>query len=151
MAKKQSRRSISVNRSLFEQCKGVAETRGVPLAQLTEAALRRELTSSAEVPPTMFTGQEAEMILRGLAALDQIGRVHPNDKQRFDTLKARVLKISTALAPEGSAVENEPQNDEQAPDDSHADVEAAPELAEKVSIDETADEDTRVEYDEDAA
>ncbi len=47
MAKKQSRRSISVNRSLYEICKAAAEQQGVPLAQFTELALRRHLAPAA--------------------------------------------------------------------------------------------------------
>ncbi len=40
MAKRQSRRTISINRALYELAKGAAERTGVPLSQLTEKALR---------------------------------------------------------------------------------------------------------------
>lgn len=39
MAKKQTRRSISVSRTVYERAKTFAETKGVPLSQLTEVAL----------------------------------------------------------------------------------------------------------------
>jgi hypothetical protein len=40
MAKKQTRRSISVSRAVYENSKRAAELLGVPLAQFTESALR---------------------------------------------------------------------------------------------------------------
>lgn len=40
MAKKQTRRSVSVNRTLYELAKVHAEHAGVPLSQFTESALR---------------------------------------------------------------------------------------------------------------
>ncbi len=39
MSKRQTRRSISVNRVLFERAKLLAAQKGLPLAQLTEVAL----------------------------------------------------------------------------------------------------------------
>lgn len=166
MAKKQSRRSISVNRSLFEQVTGIAKGRGLPLAQLTEAALRREIATSDDVPPTTFTGQEAAMLLAGLASLDQLGKVHPNEKPRFDALKARVLKISTlpaTLAPKETTAsnasdgQNDASEDVSAPDDVEHEPESDPTTYHRADARapvETVvipDEDTRVVYDEDAA
>ena len=40
MAKKQTRRSISVNRGLYDRATEVAAAIGVPLSQLTEYGLR---------------------------------------------------------------------------------------------------------------
>lgn len=51
MAKKQSRRSISINRQLFEQAKGVAELAGEALSQLAERGIRYVLAQSKQAPP----------------------------------------------------------------------------------------------------
>lgn len=50
MAKKQSRRSISINRQLYEQAKTIAEGSGIPLAQLTENALRQHIATKKPAP-----------------------------------------------------------------------------------------------------
>lgn len=47
MAKKQTRRSISVNRTLFEHAKTVAAFNGVSLSSFTEAALREKMAREA--------------------------------------------------------------------------------------------------------
>lgn len=146
MAKKQSRRSISVNRSLFDQVTGVAKTRGIPVAQLTDRALRRELTDGGDIPTTTFTGQEAAMLLRGLAALDQVGRVDPNERTTYKALIDRVSRMPVAVPVANDAPAVEPSADGGG-------------LVEKPQLDEIADEDapaadedeTRVVYDEDAA
>lgn len=44
MAKKQTRRSISVSRALFEQAKTAAELAGVSLSQYAEAGLRHQMS-----------------------------------------------------------------------------------------------------------
>ncbi len=44
MAKKQTRRSISVSRELYERAKAFATQKGVPLSQLTELALEHAVT-----------------------------------------------------------------------------------------------------------
>lgn len=46
MAKKQTRRSISINRALFEQAKAVAECSNVSLSQFTEASLRSYIAAA---------------------------------------------------------------------------------------------------------
>lgn len=46
MAKKQTRRSISINRKLYELAKTHAEHSGVALAQLTENALRQFIAAN---------------------------------------------------------------------------------------------------------
>lgn len=61
MAKKQSRRSISINRQLFEQVKGLAELGGEALSQLTERALRavvNQAPSKAPAAPPATTDAE---------------------------------------------------------------------------------------------
>lgn len=51
MAKKQTRRSISVNRALFDQATEIAKGRGVPLSQLTEHGLRAIMATDSPPPP----------------------------------------------------------------------------------------------------
>ncbi len=48
MAKKQTRRSISVNRKLFESAKALAERKKVSLSQLTEDGLRIALAAQSD-------------------------------------------------------------------------------------------------------
>lgn len=50
MAKKQTRRSVSLNRSLYEHAKVCAESDGVPLSQFVEAAIRNHITYSQKQP-----------------------------------------------------------------------------------------------------
>jgi hypothetical protein len=48
MAKKQTRRSISVNRQLFDQARSLAGEKKVALSQLTEDALRVVLAAQGD-------------------------------------------------------------------------------------------------------
>lgn len=62
MAKKQSRRSVSINRVMFDQVHGIALAHGVPLSVFTEAAFRhfiltpgvmsREFQAKSKTDPT---------------------------------------------------------------------------------------------------
>ena len=48
MANVQTRRTISINRSLFREAQTAALQRGVPLSQLTEEALRWVITQPVD-------------------------------------------------------------------------------------------------------
>ena len=60
MAKRQSRRSISINRQLFEQAKGAAELAGEALSQLAERGIRLVLgqTKAPPAAPPQMTDSE---------------------------------------------------------------------------------------------
>lgn len=48
MAKKQTRRSISINRELYEQLKVFSHALGTPMSQLTERCLRSYIESQRD-------------------------------------------------------------------------------------------------------
>jgi hypothetical protein len=50
MAKKQTRRSISVSRKVYERAKTFANEKNMPLSQLTEAALTHALEHFYRAP-----------------------------------------------------------------------------------------------------
>ena len=62
MAKKQTRRTISINRALFERVKLHAETTGTPMSQLTEGALRRAIESGPQPRPADNTSFMADLV-----------------------------------------------------------------------------------------
>jgi hypothetical protein len=65
MAKKQSRRSISINRKLCEKAKEHAARLDIPLAQLTESALQHAMARlGGEVPAT--SAHAVDVTLRGV-------------------------------------------------------------------------------------
>jgi predicted HicB family RNase H-like nuclease len=49
MAKKQTRRSVSLNRELFELAKATAAEQEVSLSEFTESALRHQIAAASEV------------------------------------------------------------------------------------------------------
>ena len=64
MAKKQTRRSISVSRSTYERLKAFCETNGISMSQFVETRVGDFLGEGAAVPESSGT------------AVEQIGRAH---------------------------------------------------------------------------
>jgi len=67
MAKRQTRRTISINRALFERAKLHAQTVGMPLSQLTEIALCSAIDAGPtriEASPTQPAPHAAPAIRR---------------------------------------------------------------------------------------
>lgn len=60
MAKKQTRRSVSLNRDLFEQAKSAADRAGVPLARFAEDALRAAIAG----PPPVVDAASANGVAK---------------------------------------------------------------------------------------
>jgi hypothetical protein len=57
MAKKQSRRTISINRALYERVKLHAQTTGTPMSQLTEVALDGVIGNATDGARSSFFGE----------------------------------------------------------------------------------------------
>jgi hypothetical protein len=51
MAKRQTRRSISVNRNLYDRLKAFCESANTPMSAFTEAALEARMAPATMLPP----------------------------------------------------------------------------------------------------
>lgn len=113
MAKNQTRRSISLNRTVFDALKARAEREGIPMAQIVEPLLAGHLGVSALPPPSMrgalaATPGRGIQVLRERVAIevspeiyefvgDVAGRAGETREQMFETA------ILAALARGGGA------------------------------------------------
>lgn len=73
MAKKQTRRSISINRALYRIAKQAAEFAEVPLSQFTELALRRAIETQSKAVSDLVESVGAKSV----SELCDIARVTP--------------------------------------------------------------------------
>lgn len=60
MAKKQTRRSISINRTLYDRAAEAAAVIGVPLSQLTEYGLHEVMENCGELRPADILERNAK-------------------------------------------------------------------------------------------
>lgn len=90
MAKKQTRRSISINRHLYEQAKLCAASAGIPLSQLVEKGLHAIFGQIAAAP------NEDER----RAVLERIDRCVPETVRRAHPRIADILAADPDVAAE---------------------------------------------------